>query len=86
VTAVERLIDLPAPPERVWSVLADAAAFARWCAVDGASFEPRTGSPLRLARAEHGVFRGEVEEASEPHRLCYRLALEVERGAAAEKG
>jgi uncharacterized protein YndB with AHSA1/START domain len=74
VTAVERLIDVAAPVERVWRSLAEPVGFARWCAVDEAEFEARAGSPMRLSWEQHGTFRGVVEEASEPHRLCYRLS------------
>jgi uncharacterized protein YndB with AHSA1/START domain len=74
VTAVERLIDIAAPVERVWRSLAEPDEFARWCAVDEAEFEARAGSPMRLRRAQHGTFHGIMEEASEPHRLCYRLS------------
>jgi uncharacterized protein YndB with AHSA1/START domain len=74
VTAVERLIDIAAPVDRVWRSLAEPEEFARWCAVDEAEFEARAGSPMRLHWARHGTFRGVVEEAAEPHRLCYRLS------------
>jgi uncharacterized protein YndB with AHSA1/START domain len=79
VTAVERLIDVSAPVDRVWAALTDAATFARCYAEGGATLEPRQGGAVRLSWSDRGTFRGVVEETSPPSRFCYRLAVEPDR-------
>ena len=75
MTAVERLIDIAAPVDRVWATVTDPAQFARFYAQGGARFECRPGSVMRLSWPADGTFMGQVEEAQEPRRFCYRLAV-----------
>jgi uncharacterized protein YndB with AHSA1/START domain len=79
VTAVERLIDVSAPVERVWAALTDPVVFARCYAEGGAALEPRVGAAVRLTWSDRGTFIGVVEEASPPSRFCYRLAVAPDR-------
>ncbi|HZA71766.1 MAG TPA: SRPBCC domain-containing protein [Propionibacteriaceae bacterium] len=71
---VHRAVDVAAPPERVWPLLTTAEGLATWYAFDGATVDPRTGGALSFTWAEHGTYRGRVEEVDRPRTFAFRLA------------
>ena len=72
--SVERSVDIAAPPADVWPLLTDGAGLARWYAFDGASVDLQPGGAITMDWAEHGTFRGRVEEVLEPTTFSFRLS------------
>src|SRR5690349_1731389 len=71
-----RAARLPAPPERVWALLTDPAAFPRWRS-DVRSVEllpPRDGRAAWRETSRHGRITFEVLSAEPPHRLATVIA------------
>ena len=75
MTATERLVDLSASVENVWSVVTDAQQFEHFTAYTAAEFEPTEGSAMRLETAA-GTLLGRVTEVVHPSRFAYRLSVE----------
>lgn len=75
MTATERLIDLSASVENVWSVVTDPEQFVHFTKYTSAFFEPREDADVRL-ESEEGIQLGRVTEVTHPSRFAYRLAVE----------
>ena len=75
MTATERLIDLSASVENVWSVVTDPEQFVHFTAYTSAFFEPREDADVRL-ESDSGIFLGQVTEVTHPTRFAYRIAVE----------
>lgn len=73
----EATVTIPAPPERVWAVLSDVAAWPDWDsgvdAVDGAEDGVRIGTKLtiRAAVAAGRAFPVRVTTYDPPHRMVF---------------
>jgi uncharacterized protein YndB with AHSA1/START domain len=69
--AVERIIDLPSPPDAVWAAITTPARLAAWF---GASveIEPRRGGAVRFRWRDGTERRGVVETAERPWRFAFR--------------
>jgi uncharacterized protein YndB with AHSA1/START domain len=74
--AVEREIEIAAPPETVWSYLVDPEKITRWWGSD-AVLEPRSGGAWRVEISGRNIARGEVLEIDPPRRLVYSFGWEV---------
>jgi uncharacterized protein YndB with AHSA1/START domain len=71
-----RAARLPAPPERVWALLTDVAAYPRWRG-DVTAVEllpPRDGRAAWRETSRHGKITFETTEADPPRRLVSRIA------------
>lgn len=77
IAAVERTLELDAPPDRVWRAISDPAELARWFP-QRATWDLRPGGEGTFWWDGHGSFPIRVE-AVEPERyLAWRWGLEVD--------
>lgn len=71
IPAIERTLDLFAPPERVWRALTDQDELVRWFG-DRADFKPEVGYEGWMEWDGHGHFPMLVEDVDPPRRLAVR--------------
>src|SRR2546430_8980748 len=63
-----------APPQRVWTLLADAGSWPRWAPFDEAVVEEGAGlGELRRFRTGRRTTRERITGFEPPHRLAYEL-------------
>jgi uncharacterized protein YndB with AHSA1/START domain len=68
---IERELDLPAPPDEVWTALTDPEELTRWFGAEvWGDLEP--GGTAVFREDDGTVRRAVVEEADAPHRLTFR--------------
>lgn len=80
---VERRVDLPSAPPRVWEALTDPREISAWFGAE-ATIEPRRGGRATFRWAD-GRERGGVVEAADPgHALAFRW-LPFERSPEGER-
>jgi uncharacterized protein YndB with AHSA1/START domain len=68
--AVERTVDLPAPPEEVWEAVTDAEQLSRWFA-DDVELDARPGGRGRFVDGDEAR-RARVDEVEPARRLAFR--------------
>jgi uncharacterized protein YndB with AHSA1/START domain len=71
--AVERVILLPASPERVWSTLTEGRELSAWFGAE-VEFEARLGGPVTFRWPDGRSREATVEEMDPPRRLTFRWA------------
>jgi uncharacterized protein YndB with AHSA1/START domain len=71
--AVERVILLPASPERVWSSLTEGRELSAWFGAE-VEFEARPGGPAIFRWPDGRSREATVEEMDPPRRLSFRWA------------
>jgi uncharacterized protein YndB with AHSA1/START domain len=69
--AIERTLELGAPPDRVWRAISDPAELARWFP-QRATWDLRPGGRGRFFWAGHGNFEIRVEAVDPPRYLAWR--------------
>ncbi|PRY00929.1 SRPBCC domain-containing protein [Allonocardiopsis opalescens] len=72
--AVRREIAIRAPIDAVWELVTRAEHVQKWFAFDGARLDLRVGGAIEHFWAEHGRYRGIIEELVPPTRLAYRYS------------
>jgi uncharacterized protein YndB with AHSA1/START domain len=75
--AIERTLELAAPPERVWRAITDPDELARWFP-QSAQWELRPGGTGVFSWEGYGDFPIRVEAVDSPRYLAWRWGLEVE--------
>ena len=75
IPAIERTLDLFAPPERVWRAISDQDELVRWFG-DRADFKPEVGYLGWMEFDGHGRVPMLVEAADPPRRLAVRWSNE----------
>lgn len=68
---IERTVDLPFPPERVWRALTQPQELSRWFS-DRVDLDPTDGGEIILEWDEYGQASGVVEVFEPPHRFAFR--------------
>ena len=68
--AVEKRIELDAPPERVWRAITDPAELSRWFG-DSAELDLRPGGDGHMTWEKHGRFAVRVEVVEPPGHLVW---------------
>jgi uncharacterized protein YndB with AHSA1/START domain len=71
VDRIERTIELPHPPERVWQALTEPAELSRWFS-DRVHLDPRDGGEIMLEWDEFGRAGGVIEIFEPPYRFAFR--------------
>ncbi|MBN9399479.1 MAG: SRPBCC domain-containing protein ['Candidatus Kapabacteria' thiocyanatum] len=71
---IELEVLLPAPAERIWTMITTPEDVTAWYAFGGADIDPQPGGRIRFRWDEHGVYHGIVEEARRPSRFSFRYA------------
>lgn len=71
IDAIERRLELDAPPERVWNALTDPGELARWFG-DSAELDLRPGGEGFFGWESHGRFAVRVEVVEPTKRLAWR--------------
>lgn len=71
IDKIERTIELPFPPERVWQAVTSPGELCCWFS-DEAIFTPTVGSELRLIWHGLGSASGRIEQVEPPHRFSFR--------------
>ena len=75
--AIERTLELAAPPERVWRAISDADELARWFP-ERAEWDLRPGGSGEFFWEGHGAFPVRVEAVDPPRYLAWRWGIEAE--------
>lgn len=75
---ITRVIELPAPVDRVWRAVSDADEIARWFPDKSATLTLEPGGTGIFAWANHGPFPIVVEALDEPHYLAWTWGHESE--------
>lgn len=75
--AIERTLELNAPPQRVWRAITDPDELARWFP-QRATWDLRPGGSGVFSWEGHGDFPIRVEAVDPPGYLAWRWGLEVE--------
>jgi uncharacterized protein YndB with AHSA1/START domain len=78
---IERIIDLPFPPERVWRALTQPHELSQWFS-DRVELDPTSGGEIILEWDEYGRASGVVEVFEPPRRFAFRWRA---HGVAAEE-
>lgn len=73
IDPIERILELEAPPERVWRALSDPEELALWFG-HSAELDLRPGGGGWFGWSGHGRFAVRVEEVDAPRRLAWRWA------------
>jgi len=73
IPAIERTLELPAPPERVWTAITDPVELGKWFP-DRAELDLRPGGDGMFTWTEHGSAAVRVEAIDAPRYFAWRWA------------
>ncbi len=76
--AIERTLELDAPPERVWRALTDPAELGAWFPERVDDLVPEEGAEGWLFWKDHGRYAIRVDVVESPSRLVWRWARDAE--------
>jgi uncharacterized protein YndB with AHSA1/START domain len=74
IDAIERTLELAAPPDRVWKAIADPEELAAWFPDEVVDLEARAGAEGWLKWERHGRFAIRFEVVDAPRRLVWSWA------------